>query len=266
MKKCFVVLTLFVSSTLSALDESREKVVNITLEREDTEIKVNNPGSVTINNNNIVDSTTLEERKWMVDYKRKIVLYNKCNNPKNPDYKACLNIFEGQQFKDNLAALNEGERRHYIITMMVKEFENFLRKFRNEKEWQDFRNSLPLEQHQLVPKTLMEQKKLVEECKNGKVDSIGKVVKTICGIVSVTALISSMIIGLPLIGVVAVWFQHEVNEEVRRRRERQMAISAVVGMTTGAASLVIPHLKKFKKDDDQKLQDGLNKVYKSVHD
>ena len=249
-----------------ALDDYKTENVTVNLDNQNHEIKFDQPQVVNINNNNISANITDDQARQIALTSQSIKDYLKCKKAICDDQDNCLNRLEGQQFKDNLAGINEGERAKYVLRMVVTSFEEFLKKFKTEAEWEKFRNNLSLEHQKLVPATLAEQKKLLDECRQGKLSAIGNIIKIGGIIIGGAAFVVAAVILSPfvLLGMYAEY--QDMSEQIRRQKIYQATASVTVGTTALGASCVASKSPQFKTDDNEKLQKNLAKTWKPRQD
>lgn len=265
MKQLLLILLLN-PMLLLGLDEYKTKSVTVNLDNQNPEIKFDQPQVVNINNNNISTNITDEQAQQIALIQVRLEGYYKCQKKSADKLSKCLNDLEGQQFKDSLTQINEGERAKYVLRMIVPRFEEFLKKFKTEAEWQKFRNNLSLDHQKLVPATLAGQKKLLDECRQGKLSAIGNIIKIGGIIIGGAAFVVAAVILSPfvLLGMYAEY--QDMSEQIRRQKIYQAAASVTVGTTALGASCVASKSPQFKTDDNEKLQQNLAKTWKPRQD
>jgi biopolymer transport protein ExbD len=73
-------------------------------------------------------------------------------------------IDDQQQFKNEFLKLDTRNKLQYVMSLKTNEYEQFLKRFKNETEWKEFWNKLSVDDRSHVPSTLESQYRLLRDC------------------------------------------------------------------------------------------------------
>lgn len=94
---------------------------------------------------------------------REIITKNS-NNDQLPIAERLNRIDDQQKFKSEFLKLDTRNKLQYIMSLKTNEYEQFLKRFKNETEWGEFWRKLSADERSHIPSTLDRQYKLLRNC------------------------------------------------------------------------------------------------------
>jgi hypothetical protein len=110
-----------------------------------------------------VPSAGQQSPKRQITIIREVITKNS-NNDQLPIAERLNRIDDVQQFKSEFLKLDTRNKLQYVMSLKTNEYEQFLKRFKNETEWKEFWNKLSANDRSHVPSTLDSQYRLLRNC------------------------------------------------------------------------------------------------------
>lgn len=110
-----------------------------------------------------VPSAGQQSPKRQITIIREVIAKNS-NNDQLSVAERLNRIDDAQQFKSEFLKLDTRNKLQYVMSLKTNEYEQFLKRFKNETEWKEFWNKLSANDRSHVPSTLDSQYRVLRDC------------------------------------------------------------------------------------------------------
>lgn len=104
-----------------------------------------------------------QSSKRQITIIREVITKNN-NNDQLPMAERLNRIDDQEDFKSEFLKLDTRNKLQYLMSLKINEYEQFLKRFKNEGEWGEFWSKLSANDRSHVPSTLERQYKLLRDC------------------------------------------------------------------------------------------------------
>lgn len=105
-----------------------------------------------------------QSAKRQITIIREVITKNDNNNDQLSIAERLNRIDDQQEFKKEFLNLDTRNKLQYLMSLKINEYEQFLKRFKNEHEWGEFWSQLSVNDRSHVPSTLEIQHRLLRDC------------------------------------------------------------------------------------------------------